>query len=778
MIRHYLKIAFRNLRKYRSQTLISVAGLAVGFACFAMATLWIRYEMTYDRFHKNADRIYCVSIPALGNPEETSRVCPYPLAGYLEATFPEVARATPIAPENFDFKFEGIIHKADLIKIDSSFFSMFDVKLVEGSMDFLIPESKNIAVTREKSLQLFGNESPLGKRLKAGDNDYTVSAVVTGLSKHSNYPFDFLQALVKLPYWNGYRDSQHVLVEVVPNTDIEALKHKLYEHEIQRTHITVTKMNLTPLTSVRYKDTKIQRDVKFQHIILFAAAGSLLILCTLFNWLTLFISRFRIRQKEFALRTVYGASGRSLLAMLSVEFITSLVMALLLGMVLIQIVITPFRTMSGVNLELSSIYLESIIYISVIMAVALGTFILTLAIFRRRTLNASIRSNKKMFRKTSIAVQLVISIVFAFCTAVILKQMYYLHNTDLGFAFKNRGSIYIPTNYEQVKILNDKIKQIPEIEETLSGHVPLMPKVQRWSSQISEWEDKQENDKTVAVENVVITEQYAKYYELELIEGELLSENGDEYDCVLINESAAKAFGWNKAVGKSYSNYYGTYKIKGVLKNTYNMSPTIAAQPCAYSTTWMDWTGKRSAEYDKPYILFKYNEGSWKTCEEKIKKILAAELSDTPNILPKISNAEEDYDKYLKSENTLLAILTVISIICMIVCVFGFISMVSLTCEERRKEIAIRKINGATVKDILDIFFREHLTLLAVGALIAFPSGYLIMKRWLETYVVQTEINSWIYVSILLALLMAIVLCVGGQVYRTSRENPINSITN
>jgi ABC-type antimicrobial peptide transport system permease subunit len=104
------------------------------------------------------------------------------------------------------------------------------------------------------------------------------------------------------------------------------------------------------------------------------------------------------------------------------------------------------------------------------------------------------------------------------------------------------------------------------------------------------------------------------------------------------------------------------------------------------------------------------------------------------------------------------------------------VSIVSLTCEERRKEIAIRKINGATVKDILDLFFKEYLTLLVVGALIAFPVGYTVMKRWLENYVVQTEISAWIYASILLGLILTIVLCVGGKVYRTSIENPAYSI--
>jgi ABC-type antimicrobial peptide transport system permease subunit len=237
----------------------------------------------------------------------------------------------------------------------------------------------------------------------------------------------------------------------------------------------------------------------------------------------------------------------------------------------------------------------------------------------------------------------------------------------------------------------------------------------------------------------------------------------DDKKYVLINESAAKTFGWNKAVGKSFGNFV----VKGVMKNIYYFSPTVAARPVYYNNKPDAWAEQR------PDILFKYAEGSRKTCIAKIRKIVEKEF---PNIHYSFSSMEEEYNKYLKSENTLLAILTIVSLVCLIVCIFGFVSMVSLTCEERRKEIAIRKINGATIKDILDIFFKEHLTLLAIGALIAFPTGYIIMKRWLENYVIQTEMSAWVYVSILLALIMVIVACVGGRVYKTSRENPVNAI--
>ena len=135
-------------------------------------------------------------------------------------------------------------------------------------------------------------------------------------------------------------------------------------------------------------------------------------------------------------------------------------------------------------------------------------------------------------------------------------------------------------------------------------------------------------------------------------------------------------------------------------------------------------------------------------------------------------NTEEEYNKFLKSENTLIKLLTFVSAICILICVFGFVSLVSLTCEERRKEIAIRKINGATAGDILAIFAKEYFLLLMIGAVIAFTTGYFIMQRWLEQYVKQTSIPVWIYLAIIFVMALVIVLCVGWQVYRASVENP------
>jgi ABC-type antimicrobial peptide transport system permease subunit len=776
MFIHYIKVAFRNMRKYKYQTLVSVIGLAVGFACFAVATLWIRYEMTFDSFHKNADRIYCLYRQDNMTSSERSRSFTSSFGEYLKETFPEIVRTVSVVPKWDAVRYEDINYSVGIFGVDSSFFGMFDVKIIEGSMDFLIPDNRKMAITRKKALQMFGNENPLGKVVEWGDGEQTICAVVTGFPQHTNYPFDFLEAASSnQASSNRRRFDRHVFIELHPGVDVKALERKLYEHKIERKDVfRFSKLSIIPLTSIHYKDSNILSNVKFQHIVIFSVAGLLLVLCTLINYFTLFISRFRIRQRELALRVVYGASNRSLLALLSVEFIVSLSAALLLGLFLVYLILPDFLTLSGVRLEQLSIYSELLTYIAGIIVIALPAFVTIIALFRRRSLNASIRSvNRRLFRKTSTVVQLIICIGFMFCTAVILKQMYHLHNTDLGFAYKNSGSVIINTgNMDKIDVLENKISQIPDIMETIKGDAPVLPVIMSITDFVNNWDYKPVNAEQIAINTVCISEQYQKYYELKLVEGEFLSDN-DDPNLVLINESAVKSFGWNTAVGKQFRGSGGRYRVKGVVKNIYNTSPTIPAQPMLYNFHGIRIKSESYGKMSEPSILFKFREGTWKSCRRKIEEIIKAEY---PEHTFQLTSTEEEYNKFLKSENTLLKILTLISLVCVAICIFGFVSMVSLTCEERRKEIAIRKINGATIKDILDIFFKEYLTLLIIGALIAFPVGYLIMKRWLEGYVVQTEMSAWMYVAILLALIMTIVICVGGRVYRTSRENPVEAI--
>ena len=766
MILHYLKTAFRNISKFKNQTLISVLGLAVGFACFSLATLWVRYEMTFDSFHKNAKNLYVIYKPDVSTQNGYSRDGNGDdrLASHLKETFPEITNAIQLRPPN---RFEKITIKgveipAMILTVDSTFQTMFDVKILEGNRDFLIPGSNKLAITQKTARRLFGNKNPIGEKIN--DNE-EICAIVADMSGRSNYAFNFIK-----PFVDSGTNS-NTIIELLPGTDIETFKKKLSELKIHLWgEFYYDKMIMRPLTKIRYIDPEIIRNVNFQHIVIFSVSGLLIILCSLFNYFTLFVSRFRIRQKELALRVVCGASGGSLLSMLSVEFMLTLLFAVFLGFCLMQGVFKPFTELSDISMNLPAIYKESLLYLSGVIFVSLLAFWLILFIFRQRSLNLSIRrSNKNLSRKISIVVQLVISMGFTFCTLVIMKQMYFLHHTvEIGFSYHNRGAVMIwEPVLSGIGELANHLRQIPEITEVVDADEMSDLFGQGSSSYPSfdSWDDKPFDTEKMSVHLLRVSPEFISFYDLQLVAGEMLTEE-DPDSFVLINESAVNAFGWRSSLNKKIND---TFTVKGVIRNIYSSEPTIEAKPVIYKKASDDLFGRLPYDSFLRIALFKYREGMWKSCKEKIEQMVRKEY---PNVSYIINNTEDQFDDNLKSENALIRLLSFFSATCVLISIFGFVSLVSLACEERRKSIAIRKINGATSGDILALFAKEFLLLIVIGAAIAFSTGYFIMKRWLEQYVKQTTIPAWVYFSILCVMALILVLCVGWQVYKASIENP------
>ena len=766
MLIHYLKIAFRNMWKYKGQTLISTIGLAVGFTCFALATLWIRYEMSYDSFHDGADRLYIVRMKSGLFDSGISSSTPFPMASYLKETFPEIEDACFITSRKEKIEIDGITHEVFQAWTDSSLMRMFNIEMISGSLDFLIPDSKNVAITEEFSKMLWGETDPLGKQLTISRDEYTICAVVKGWSKHSNFYFQLLAPVYSVPEWVPIWNSDNVqtLIRLKQGIDVTAFAEKLYEHKIEKGRV-ITNMMLAPLTSLRYDNPLTEIEVEYKYIIMVALSGGLLILCSLFNYLTLFISRFRIRIKELALRIVNGASGLSLFVLLSVEFILTLIVSLLFGLLFIRLSLTPFSQLSNVYMDVTAIYGETVLYIGAIILFSLLTFFLIIKVFLLQNLHVSItRIRNSVFRKASVILQLIISIGFIFCTVVIVKQIYFLRNTDIGIDYKNTALVSL---YPAADVFENQLQQIPEITETLAKYNSLVPGRVSMFASLVEWEDMpQTNDEYGPPIGIIASsEAHINFYNLRLAEGEFLNDHAPA-EHIMINEATAKLLGWNQSVGKKLKLLSDTimFTVTGVVKDFYNTAPTIPPNPVVFIYNY-------TSSFQSPVanFLIKYHEGSWNDCKQKIEQLAKQQY---PNATLTLTNAEETYNGYMKSEAALMKLLGIVSFVCIIISVFGLFSLVSLTCEERRKEIAIRKINGASVQNILAMYFKEYFMLLAIGAVIILPIGYTIMKRWIENYIKQTSINAWIYLSIILALGVIITLCVGWRVYKTSTENP------
>jgi hypothetical protein len=786
MIQHYLKVAIRNLLKYKVQTGISMLGLAAGFVCFVLSTFWIHYEMTYDQFRKDADRLYLVRVnDGFAEGRITWRV-PVPLGAYLQEHFPEIESFAHFSSYEYRVKVEGRYEQAFLSSADSAWVQMMDVQLVDGNRNFMQQRSKEVAITEETAKAWFGHENPLGKELEIWTGDKrTIGAVVRVNNRHTNFPITLMGDPRKGRTW--WYQSWKMLVKVKEGTDIPALEAKISEnlpyeliHPSETRNTGIERLYLTPLTELRYaKDFRDQSEggITFRYIVYFSVTGLLVILCALMNYLTLFINRMQVRKREMKLRLVHGASIQSLVRLLGLEFLLLLIGSFLIGMLGMEILFPAFLELTGTDAGRTSLYGEALLFLILISVLLLGVAIGVIYGIQRRQLQGSgngesERRFRTWIRKGSIVFQLFICMLFMTGTQWMNRQLDYLRQHDLGMELHNRGYFALDRT-ENTSPFVEKLKQLPMITEVLpADYRPLVTDIGTSVGQIYQWEGlEQKLDVPMPINLFVGDETLARFYGLTLLAGEWLNEFSG-YGEIVINESLARRMGYTpeEAIGKHLITILQTPNqvIKGVVKDFQYTSPTEQVPNTGFiigdEMGLMLW---------KNGILFRFKEGTWDACRTAIEQLCRKEASDKEITLV---NEEESYNKYLQSEAMLARLLAFASLVCMLVAIFGIYSLVTLTCEQRRKEIAIRKVNGATVRNILSLFYREYIVLLLLAALPAFPLAYILVKHWIETYTRQMSIPIAPALGVFLVLLLVVGLSISWRVWRAAHENPAEVI--
>ena len=768
MIYHYLKIAFRNLIKYKTQSIVSIVGLAIGFICFALSALWIRYEMTYDTFHEGAERIYLAGNKFELQGDGFSYYSSGLLADYMMKNCPEVEKACHLSKEGIKpIEYEKNIYHTWQLEVDSNFISVFNITVIDGDNRLQLGD-KQIAITDKIAKQIFGKESPIGKSLlfpNRGNTEMMIVAVVKSWEGHSLYPFDIL-----LPYKdedpNWGRQQCNTLFRMYPNSDVKALEKRLTEYEIQQdSHKQLITTPIALLSTLRSTHPREDVNVKLNHVRLFACIGALVIICGLCNYLTMLVTRIRMRKRELALRKVNGSSNTSLLLLLLSELILLLLVSSGIGIMLMELILPIFISLSQISENTSFFYNEVLVYILSLIILTVGVATILIYYINKQALLENIRHKSNLhlsgwFYKGSILFQLFVSLSFIFCTLVMMKQLNFLLNSrELGLERHNVGVIVYASGCEKAT-LAQIVKQTPDIVEHMEEFYTPIPKFLYSTFRVSDWEGKSDEQQTFNMEDETINQNFADFFHIEVLEGSMLGDK-DEKGAVVINEAAVKAFGWNAPIGKEIN---GEYRVKGVIKDIYYNAPIHPVSPAMFSL---------QKNNDRGHLIFKVKEGTW----NKVSQNLQEEVHKVnPDAILDLINMEEAYNDYMKSEDTLSKLLSVVSLICIVIAVFGIFSLVTLSCEQRQKEIAIRKVNGASVKVILNLFFKEYLLLLVIASFIAFPLGYAIMKHWLEGYVKQTSINIWIYAGIFVAMLLIIFISIIWRVWRAARQNPAEVI--
>ena len=800
MIRHYLSLAWQQLIKYRLQSAVSIVSLAIGFACFALASMWIKYETTYDAFHKDAENIHVVTM------ENDYMLRHYYMNIRALQEIPELGRLTHVT-NNYPDSINGIRHSlynTRWLMNDTNFVNLFGLDILEGSTSFVHNEHE-VAIS-DQFAKLCKDGSPIGKQLTLlntykglrYEQTLTVTAVFRSWGEHSNFHFHLLSRKpADIP--EDFCAQSHIMAHVSPKVDIQKLNAKLdtirflsnewYDAMSKDEYLghmrPEERPKLVPLTELYHSNRVYENHSKFKlnHIHLFSIACILLISCALLNYLTMFINRLFIRKREIALRTVFGATGRNLMFQFITEYGLLLVIALLLGLFVTFGLMEDFLTLadlqagrrghfyywySQIRSEMILFFCQEILwYILLVFTISLLVSVPFIWYFRRQSLQSSITgagglARYNLFRYISTTLQMGISIFCIFCTVVLLKQLDTLRHGDIGFERENRIVWHMSNNYQDKhEEVISFLRSCPEIDTLIRCSRPIYPYYS--SSRIpllkKDFPDLLDNIQAYRLD---INKEVADFYGLTLLQGRW--PNDDDKSEAVVNEAFVHQSGWRDPLGKKL---FRGLKIVGVVKDFHNISPLTTSEP--YILPNVGGFPKAGG-----CIIFRYHPEMKQALEKRAETFFKER--ELPFKVSDWTYLTETYSRMLKSEDNLRLLLFITTGVCILIALFGVWSMIMLTCEQRRKEIAVRKVFGATTKDILDMFIVEYMMLQGVAAAVAFPIGYACMKPWLEQYVVQTEIPWWIYVGIFLLVALLVALCIGWRVWKTATAHPADEI--
>ena len=756
MFLHSLKLALRNLAKYKLQTLISVCGLAIGFVCFALSVSWIQYETHYDANTPDVERI-CMPYQ-INSESQTSKYNTYfEWENWVKFIKSEPGiEAVSMTGRNYTDVSNGDI-RCDNVRgmwSDSVFVEIIQPKLIAGTWSSLIDDNQ-IAISERIAQKLFGTTDVLGKKVTTFNRERTITAVFAYV-EHSNFSFDLL---VNDRWFKNIKIGEP-LIKLEKGVDIKTYEKKLQKKEPVPIYggLLMKKfddVHLCPLTDLHYALSNGRNKVELTYLRLFAVCGLLVILCALFNYLSVFVVRINLRSREIALRKICGASRKQIIGLFVMEYSLMTLMAVAVSYGLFALVREPFLDLTGIEGHIEATLL--LYWVGV-----WGITCLLLTLFTGYYTRHLAGHWNHHIKKTALSLQLVISLLMLFCISVLMKQIDFLKHTDLGW---ERNTIaYLKVFAGDADAIAQQVELLPTVEKVAKHTEPLGFPGGAASCGGYRWEGMEKDVKAVQLNIIENGNEIFSLYRMHLKEGRL--PKAGSVDEVMVNEEMVRRNGIANPVGKMLYDMGKTdYRIVGVVQDAFVKSPTEPAVPMLFNPQHeMVITNN---------MIVQYKEGQREIFEKQMKEMLDKQF---PGASTSLRNTADYYDELLYSEQLLSRLLSIVAAVCMAISAFGVFSMISLSCERRQKEIAIRKVNGAKRWDIYRIFAKEYLWQLVIASAIAFPVGYVIMRHWLDNYVKQTVISWWIYASIFTATACIVFLCIAWRIWKVARVNPAEVI--
>ena len=797
MFKNYLKVAFRLIRRQKAYAFITITGLALGMAVCLMILLWIMNELSYDRFHEHADRIYRVGVEANLGRYMRAPVTMSPAGPAMANEFPEVVQSTRIRrPNPASIRYQDqFFQQNDVGYADQGFFDVFSFPLLMGDRKTALATANTVVITESTAKKIFGNEDPMGKLLYIdGNSAYAVTGVLSDCPENSHLTFTMLRSLETLraanpqafENWGAIGMSTYLLLE----KDVDAAKltpklDTLIERNIGdglRAIGGSIHFFLQPLTKVHlFSDFEVDMagDGDISYVYLFGGIALFVLLIACINFINLSTARSAKRAQEVGMRKTLGAIRRKLVHQFLGESLLYSLISFLMALILVILLIPWFNNLLSGSLSarmfLAPWFLAAFFGLAVLVGLLSGSYpaLLLSGLDSVQVLKGGIRYGvaSLRFRRVLVVLQFTISIVLIIGTMTIGNQLQFLKSKPLGFSI------------DRVLIIPDRGGSLRQSYQTLKYELQSVPGVLNVSvsnilpfqgivKQVFQPEGFTVDDPQT-LDVLTVDPEFIPMMKIGIKEGRNFSEDmaTDSTQAVIINEVAAQKFGWEDPLGKTFLQDVGppgsgsppVFRVIGVVKDFHMTTLHNPIDPLI-----MFWDLNRIR-----LIILRLAPGDIPGTMEALENKWKTLMPQTP------FNArflEEIFDGLYRGESSLAQITLLFSVLAVAIGCLGLFGLAAFMAEKRTKEIGIRKVMGATIPGIVGLISKEFVILVAVSNLFAWPIAFLGLRRWLQNFEYRADIawQSFLFAGIL-ALVIAI-LTVSTQAIKAACMDPVNAV--
>jgi putative ABC transport system permease protein len=792
MLKNYFKITLRIVKQHKEYSFINIAGLALGIACCLLILFWVQDELSFDRFHENADHLYRI-IEDLDFEGRTLHIARTPSAAApaLLEEIPEVVNSALYlpAPSLLMTHGENNFYENGVAFASPSFLEMFTFPLIKGDKRTVLGDVSSIVITADAAEKYFDREDPIDKTLRINNKyDFIVKGVIENVPRNSHLKFDFLLpflALENMPEdagirWRPVMENWGVnfyfsYIQVVEHTDIHALDSKIVNFIEEHSSITSTKLHVQPIKKIHLHSNlvaDVEDNGSIKHVYIFSIIAFFVLLIACINFMNLTTACASRRAKEVGMRKISGARRGQIINQFLGESIFLSFFSLVFAVCIVLLFLPIFNNLSGKELSLDMTNSEGLFLVLIALTVATGILAGSYPAFFLSSfqpvniLRSSGKSGlrKMVFRRFLVVIQFSLSIFLIIATFVIHNQLHFIQNSSLGF--ERDHVVYIRLRGETAQyfksVKNELLKNPNILGVTAANQLPTHI---MYSITGAYWEGKDPKD-DILFHFITVDYDFIQTLNLQLSEGRAFSKEfqSDQSAAFILNEKAAAYIGKESVVGEAFGFYGRRGRIIGVVKNFHfdNFYNEIKPLVLLYEAPSSD-----------NFLIAKI---SGDDMAENLALIEESWNKTVPFYPFEYNFLDEDFNRQYQSEKRMVSLFNSFTFLSVFIASLGLFGLVSFIANQRTKEIGIRRVVGASVSDIVKILTKEFVLLVAVANFIAWPAAYYFMSQWLDNFVFRTHTQLWMFLfSASIAFVIAF-LSVSYKTIKAAKANPVDSL--